>query len=691
MKASTFLNWKAALVLASVPFVAAWLQGSPSTASDGDTALSDAPSETVTTASTDTSSDTQSTVVSQPSPATVPAGMNLYGGTQEVVKLAQAGLGDEVILAYITNSNARFGVTSDQIIYLNDLGVSGTVVTAMMQHDAAANAMSATANAATTNPPLALTPATAPAPGTDYANPPPPPTDDNGMANPPPDSMDNTDSGAPYPGDGTMADDTDYFYGSLQPYGTWVYLPGYGMCWQPTVCLRDHAWRPYCDRGRWLYSDCGWYWQSDYSWGWAAFHYGRWFCDNNRGWVWRPNRVWGPAWVAWRQSDDHCGWAPLPPAAVFIPGRGFRFHNQAVGASFNFGLPAGLFTFIPIERFCDYAPGRYAATPSEAGRIFSDSRMLNSIAFQGQRVANLGMDPRVVDEMAGERMRRAVIQEIPGTDANGRVQPDRLGRRGGSLVIFRPQLPPAPVRQGTGPAAGGAGATAPRTSFNAAPTMMARTPMVLGTTGFQAGEPATEADGVSRVHVYQVTHEDPKPAGTVSWSTREAPPGVAIHTTTAGTYPPNSMVLEGRRNITNPQWNSTPGQASSGTQYYNYRPSSAASYGVTQGAAGNQQSYGNPYYHSTAVAVATPGSGATYAAPGYGYRQSVYAPAASQESSYRAAPEPRENYSAPEPRESYSAPAQSSSSHSSSYSQSSSSTSSSSSQSSSSSGSSRGR
>ena len=107
-----------------------------------------------------------------------PAGMKLYGGTQEVVKLAQAGVSDEVILAYITNANVRFGVNSDQIIYLNDLGVSGTVVTAMMQHDATANAASA---AAAANPLLRQWRKANARAGIDYANPPMPMTDDNGM------------------------------------------------------------------------------------------------------------------------------------------------------------------------------------------------------------------------------------------------------------------------------------------------------------------------------------------------------------------------------------------------------------------------------------------------------------------------------------------------------------------------------
>ena len=29
----------------------------------------------------------------------------------------------------------------------------------------------------------------------------------------------------------------DQFYDTLSPYGTWVYLEGYGRCWRPTVVV----------------------------------------------------------------------------------------------------------------------------------------------------------------------------------------------------------------------------------------------------------------------------------------------------------------------------------------------------------------------------------------------------------------------------------------------------------------------
>ena len=79
------------------------------------------------------------------------------------------------------------------------------------------------------------------------------------------------------------------FYNSLAPYGTWVNVPDYGWCWQPTVVVVNSAWQPYCNNGCWLWTDQGWYWNSYYSWGWAPFHYGRWCQYPGYGWLWCPD------------------------------------------------------------------------------------------------------------------------------------------------------------------------------------------------------------------------------------------------------------------------------------------------------------------------------------------------------------------------------------------------------------------
>ena len=139
------------------------------------------------------------------------------------------------------------------------------------------------------------------------------------------------------------------FYAPLNSYGDWITLPAYGRVWQPAVTVVNAEWRPYYQGGRWIYTDCGWYWQSDYSWGWAVFHYGRWCYVDRHRWVWIPDTVWAPAWVSWRRSDTHCGWAPLPPSATYRVGVGFAV-GQGVQFDVQFGLSSGHYTFVANNR-----------------------------------------------------------------------------------------------------------------------------------------------------------------------------------------------------------------------------------------------------------------------------------------------------------------------------------------------------
>src|SRR5436190_901935 len=96
--------------------------------------------------------------------AEVPDNMKLSPPLKEVVKLVQAGVSEDVIVTYVTREKQAYGIGSDEIVYLNDLGVSTEVLTALMQHDTAAKA-----GAQPPPPEVAATP-----PPANVAPPPPP-------------------------------------------------------------------------------------------------------------------------------------------------------------------------------------------------------------------------------------------------------------------------------------------------------------------------------------------------------------------------------------------------------------------------------------------------------------------------------------------------------------------------------------
>ena len=136
--------------------------------------------------------------------------------------------------------------------------------------------------------------------------------------------------------------DYSMFYEELSPHGRWIDVDDFGYSWQPRVAS-NRGWRPYVD-GSWVWTDYGWTWNSNEPFGWATYHYGRWANLNRVGWVWVPDQQWAPAWVSWRQSNDHVGWAPLPPSRG--PVQGF---DRDCDLRYNLGPSS--YTFIQTNHF----------------------------------------------------------------------------------------------------------------------------------------------------------------------------------------------------------------------------------------------------------------------------------------------------------------------------------------------------
>ena len=281
-------------------------------------------------------------------PANIPPGSALA----EVVKLVQSGVDADIIKNYIANSASAFNLDADKIISLTDVGVPTDLVNAMMEHDKNFSV-------------AAITPSPAPAPANDQNN-----------------SSDNTPPTAPVT--------VEYFNNTLMPYGSWVEVEGYGRCWRPTTVIYDSTWQPYSDRGHWVYTDYGWYWDSDYSWG-ATFHYGRWFRNPRFGWCWWPDTVWSPSWVSWRSSDEYCGWAPLPPFAIYRPGFGFSYRGANVAVGFDFGLSADYFTFVSVGHFYDRHPRSFRAEPRRVTEIFRQTTVINNYNVNRTTIINGGI------------------------------------------------------------------------------------------------------------------------------------------------------------------------------------------------------------------------------------------------------------------------------------------------------------
>ncbi len=412
----------------------------------------------------------------------VPPKVKLSPAAAELARLAGSGVDQGVMMAYVTNSQSTFNLTAEEIIYLNDLGVPGPVVTAMIQRDQVLKEQGKNA-LLSSSPPVTSLPApapvqTEPAPAPTVSAPLTPP------AEPPP---------AP------PAEDVSYstFYDSLAPYGTWVYVSGYGRCWRPTVVAVNPTWQPYYDCGHWVYSDCGWYWMSDYSWGWAPFHYGRWFRHGHWGWCWAPDVVWGPSWVSWRYTDAYCGWAPLPPGAYFSFGIGLTWHGRRVHDWDDCGLHADHYRFVGWRHFDDHHVHAYGAAPHEVNNIYRNSVVVNNITVNNNTVINHGISRDRVASATRHDIRPVAVR-ASATERVGTGRAERLA--GNTLTVYRPTIPEREAtRTGTGSrqVRGGSNAGGSAPSAISAPTAERTATSTRSTSGLNRDPRAAQRDTVS--------------------------------------------------------------------------------------------------------------------------------------------------------------------------------------------------
>jgi hypothetical protein len=182
------------------------------------------------------------------------------------------------------------------------------------------------------------------------------------------------------------------FRPALDPYGTWVDDPSYGLVWTPSAEQVGTGFQPYETSGSWDYADGDDVWVSDYAWGWVCFHYGRWALSAGR-WVWIPGRDYAGAWVSWRVGDDafgYVGWAPMAPTWGWAGG---------AATPLGFATPEP-WAFSAYGDFYQPNAGSHVATGSTAGSAAAHSRpyvpaqpsVNPGAAPHGPAPATLGLD-----------------------------------------------------------------------------------------------------------------------------------------------------------------------------------------------------------------------------------------------------------------------------------------------------------
>jgi hypothetical protein len=397
--------------------------------------------------------------IPQPTALSEETPIEISEGVAELADLAQSGVNTEVMLAFVEAHQGSFDMDSAAIVYLVDLGIPENVITQMIRKGAGENSKEQVAELESKlSESLVVNPTENPTdtsgteavakkqePGQPVPDPAAVVPDAPGVA------IEAAPSFQPgqAPGQASAAGEvaksepvpTAVFQSSLSPYGTWVDIPGYGPCWQPTAAVVNPGWQPYFDNGSWYYTSSGWYWHSNYSWGWAPFHYGRWHRHPARGWFWIPGSTWGPAWVTWRYSDAYVGWAPLPPGAYYYGGSGLRFGSITVGVGFDFGLSYVHYGFVPYGYFCGPSPWRHRLPRERVTQVYNQTTIINNYTEAPDRTVIHNGPSRVAGRpfRGDAQIRTASIRNLPMNNSE-QARPGQIQRRGGEAVIYRPDL-----------------------------------------------------------------------------------------------------------------------------------------------------------------------------------------------------------------------------------------------------------
>jgi hypothetical protein len=355
-------------------------------------------------AETSTSDATNMTDDSVDATNDVPLPPNFPANLAQVVKLTRAGLREDVVLGYVTSSGEHYDPTADEMIYLHQSGVSEAVMAALVKQKQKAAPM----------PPAALeAPIANVAPSNEMVE------DDAANRSVPSLPSANPET-SPAPPQRPAAGAASYFYDDLAPYGDWVENSDSNWAWKPTVQQAVPNWQPYRDDGQWEYSDAGWYWQSSYPWGWAAFHYGGWYNDPTHGWLWQPGNTWAPAWVVWRKTPSHYGWAPLPPGVSFNAAFAVQPNNYM-----DYGLTPSSYTFVPVTHFLSHNLTKFAAPASKSASLLANS-------VPASKARNAGMSADEVAAVTHRQITRLKLNDAAAPTSRG---PEM---RSQELAVYRP-------------------------------------------------------------------------------------------------------------------------------------------------------------------------------------------------------------------------------------------------------------
>jgi hypothetical protein len=165
-------------------------------------------------------------------------------------------------------------------------------------------------------------------------------------------------------------------------------------------------------------------WDSNERFGWATYHYGRWANIGGAGWCWVPGNQWAPAWVSWRESNEHVGWAPLPPEADISVNRSISSWSDSY-----YGIGPAAYAFISYSHWREPNYARFIERPERNVQIIRETTNVTNIVTNNNVINNFGPRVQNVERRTNQNIQQVKLELNRATDPKTKYGQIRQGNQ----------------------------------------------------------------------------------------------------------------------------------------------------------------------------------------------------------------------------------------------------------------------
>ena len=141
--------------------------------------------------------------------------------------------------------------------------------------------------------------------------------------------------------------------------------------------------------------------------------------------------------MSWRNTAESCGWAPLPPEALWLPGEGFSYLGRKVAFDFNFGLGFWDYSFIPVADLGEPCYDPFFISASLGRSIFQNSRPRAGVSLVDGNLTDAGLTLDFINAHARHHLKDVALHEAilaPGSPLRGEYSAND------EFFLYRPRI-----------------------------------------------------------------------------------------------------------------------------------------------------------------------------------------------------------------------------------------------------------